>query len=165
MTKTIAINIADQTLMLKSGRKVLKRYRVSTAKNGPGEKLGSECTPRGQHRIAEKIGAGCAVNTIFVERKPTGEIYTPSLRQQFPNRDWIITRILWLDGCEPGRNQGGDVDTHQRCIYIHGAPDDVPMGRPGKPEEIAHATLCLLSDAASYVTGVAFPVDGGATAA
>jgi len=131
MTKTIDINIADQTLMLKSGRKVLKRYRISTAKNGPGEKLGSECTPRGQHRIAEKLGAGCAVNTVFVERKPTGEIYTPALRQQFPNRDWIITRILWLDGCEPGHNQGGDVDTYERCIYIHGAPDDVPMGRPG----------------------------------
>ena len=131
MTKTIDINIADQTLMLKSASKVLKRYRISTAKNGPGEKLGSECTPRGQHRIAEKIGAGCAVNTIFVERKPTGEIYTPALRQQFPNRDWIITRILWLDGCEPGHNQGGDVDTYERCIYIHGAPDDVPMGRPG----------------------------------
>ena len=131
MSKTIAINIADQTLTLRSGRKVLKRYRVSTAKNGPGEKLNSECTPRGQHRIAAKIGAGCVVNTVFVERQPTGEIYTPALRRQFPERDWIITRILWLDGCEPGINQGGDVDTYQRYIYIHGAPDDVPMGRPG----------------------------------
>jgi len=131
MSKTIAINIAEQTLTLQSDRKVLKRYRVSTAKNGPGEQLGSECTPRGQHRIAEKIGAGCAVNTVFVERSPTGEIYTPALRQQFPERDWIITRILWLDGCETGVNQGGDVDTYMRYIYIHGAPDDVPMGRPG----------------------------------
>ena len=131
MTKTIDINIAAQTLALKSGNQVLKRYSVSTAKNGPGEQLGSECTPRGQHRIAEKIGADCAVNTVFVGRKPTDELYTPELRRQFPGRDWIITRILWLGGCEPGRNQYGDVDTYQRCIYIHGAPDDVPMGRPG----------------------------------
>jgi hypothetical protein len=131
MQKSIEIHLADQTLVLKSGDRVLKRYSVSTAGNGPGEKLGSECTPRGKHRIAEKIGAGCAPNTVFVGRRPTGEICTPDLRRQFPDRDWIVTRILWLDGCEPGRNQGGDVDTYRRCIYIHGAPDEVPMGRPG----------------------------------
>jgi hypothetical protein len=131
MIKSIEINIADQTLTLKSKRWIVKRYSVSTAKNGPGEMLGSECTPRGRHIITEMIGAGCPVNTVFVERQPTGELFTPALRRQYPNRDWIITRILRLSGCEPGVNLGGEVDTYQRCIYIHGAPDDVPMGMPG----------------------------------
>lgn len=129
--KTIEICISSQTLRVKSGHRVVKSYPVSTARNGPGEKQDSECTPRGIHVIAQKIGAGCKPNTVFVGRQPTGEIFNPGLRQQFPDRDWIITRILWLKGCEPGLNQGGDVDTYQRYIYIHGAPDDVPMGRPG----------------------------------
>jgi len=104
---------------------------VSTAVNGPGERLDSECTPRGRHSITEKTGAGCAVNTVFVGRRPTGEHYTPELGRQFPDRDWILTRILRLSGAEPGRNQGGDVDSFKRYIYIHGAPDDVEMGVPG----------------------------------
>jgi lipoprotein-anchoring transpeptidase ErfK/SrfK len=81
--------------------------------------------------IAEKIGAGVPPNTVFVERQPTGEIYTPELRARFPQRDWILTRILWLAGAEPGKNQGGDVDTYRRYIYIHGSPDEVAMGMPG----------------------------------
>lgn len=131
MTCRIEINITDQTLLLKSDNEVIKRYPVSTAKNGPGERQDSECTPRGRHVIAKKIGDGCEINTVFVARIPTGELYTPELRQEFPDRDWIITRILWLDGCEIGINKGGEVDTWQRYIYIHGAPDDVPMGKPG----------------------------------
>lgn len=129
--KTIEINISGQVLRLKSGQRIIKSYPVSTARKGPGEIQDSECTPRGMHIIAEKIGAGCEPNTVFVGRQPTGEIYTPELRRQFPDRDWIITRILWLKGCQPGLNQGGEVDTYRRYIYIHGAPDDVPMGRPG----------------------------------
>lgn len=131
MNKIIEINITEQTLVLKSGGEVIKRYSISTARNGPGEKQDSECTPRGKHVIAEKIGDGCEVDTVFVGREPTGEIYTPELRRQHPGRDWIITRILWLKGCEPGINQDGDVDSHNRYIYIHGAPDDVEMGKPG----------------------------------
>ena len=131
IVKTIEISISSQTLWLKSGNKIIKNYSVSTARNGPGEEQDSECTPRGVHVIAEKIGAGCEPDTVFVGRRPTGEIYTPELRQRFPERDWIVTRILWLKGCEPGVNQGAEVDTYRRYIYIHGAPDDVPMGRPG----------------------------------
>ena len=93
--------------------------------------MGSECTPRGEHIIAEKIGAGAAVNTVFVGRRPTGEFYRPALRQAQPERDWILTRILWLSGLEAGKNKGADRDSHARYIYIHGAPDDVTMGRPG----------------------------------
>jgi lipoprotein-anchoring transpeptidase ErfK/SrfK len=104
---------------------------VSTAANGPGELGGSYCTPRGRHIIRAKIGAGQPENTVFVRRRPTGEIYTPELGEAFPKRDWILTRILWLSGCEPGFNRLGDVDTMRRFIYIHGSPDGVEMGVPG----------------------------------
>jgi lipoprotein-anchoring transpeptidase ErfK/SrfK len=109
----------------------ITHYRVSTAKNGPGEINGSFCTPRGLHIIRAKIGAGAVVNTVFVRRRPTGEIYTPELGTRFPGRDWMLTRILWLSGCEPGRNRLGKVDTMRRYIYIHGSPDTVEMGKPG----------------------------------
>lgn len=127
----IEISLREQSLKLFNGTKLLKQYPVSTAKNGPGEMMDSECTPRGEHIIVEKIGAGCAANTVFVSRQPTGEIYTPDLRRQFPGRDWIISRILWLSGTEAGCNQGGNVDSYNRFIYIHGSPDDVEMGKPG----------------------------------
>lgn len=104
--------------------------QVATAKNGVGEELGSGCTPRGQHIIRAKIGAGQPLNTVFVARRPTGEVYNPELRRLYPQRDWILTRILWLSGLEPGRNRMGNVDTMRRYVYIHGAPDDDPMGIP-----------------------------------
>ncbi len=129
--KSIRISIADQILELSEGGKRLKRYRVSTAKNGPGEKNGSFCTPRGRHIIRAKIGDGAPVNTVFVKRRPTGEIYDAELASRFPGRDWMLTRLLWLSGCEPGFNRLGDVDTMRRYIYIHGSPDSAVMGRPG----------------------------------
>lgn len=127
----IEININEQLLKLFDRDELVKQYSVSTARNGAGELMDSECTPRGSHIISEKIGAGYAPDTVFVSREPTGELYTPDLRKQFPDRDWILTRILWLSGTEPGCNQGGDVDSHDRYIYIHGLPDDVEMGKPG----------------------------------
>lgn len=134
MTPSIRLDlsIAEQQLrLLDGGGAPLKSYSVSTARNGAGERSGSECTPRGAHRIRARIGAGCPVNTVFRGRRPTGEIYSPALRAQHPGRDWILTRILWLSGMEPGFNRLGDVDTMRRFIYIHGAPDDDPMGVPG----------------------------------
>lgn len=128
----LSVSLSDQTLRLLDDRGLtIRRYSVSTARNGPGERNGSECTPRGAHVIRARIGDGCAVNTVFKGRRPTGEVYSPALREQFPNRDWILTRILWLSGREPGRNRLGDVDTMRRYIYIHGAPDEDPMGVPG----------------------------------
>lgn len=128
----IRISIPEQTLVLHDGDgRSLRSYRVSTARNGAGEKSGSYCTPRGRHIVRAKIGAGAAANTVFVGRRPTGEIYSAALGEQFPNRDWILTRILWLSGCEPGFNRLGDVDTMRRYVYIHGSPDSVPMGEPG----------------------------------
>jgi hypothetical protein len=128
----ILINIARQQLELHGGSQTgVKTYRVSTARNGAGERNGSFCTPRGRHIIRARIGAGCAENTVFVARRPSGEIYSPDLAAQFPGRDWILTRILWLSGCEPGFNRLGDVDTMRRYIYIHGSPDSVELGIPG----------------------------------
>ncbi|MBE0439803.1 MAG: L,D-transpeptidase [Gammaproteobacteria bacterium] len=101
---------------------------VSTALNGAGERKNSGCTPRGQHVIRARIGAGQPINTVFVGRRPTGEIYNDALGQQFPERDWILTRILWLSGLELGKNRLANVDTMQRYIYIHGCPDSLPMG-------------------------------------
>jgi lipoprotein-anchoring transpeptidase ErfK/SrfK len=128
----IEISIAAQTLALLDERgKELKRYSVSTARSGPGELRDSLCTPRGRHIVRAKIGAGQLANTVFVGRRPTGEIWTPELGRKYPGRDWILTRILWLSGCEPGFNRLGNVDTMRRFIYIHGSPDTVQMGTPG----------------------------------
>lgn len=126
----IQVDLAQQELRLLSGHRLLRHYRVSTACNGSGEHMNTGCTPRGQHRIRLCIGAGCPENTVFIGRRPTGETYNPALAAQYPERDWILTRILWLTGLEPGRNRGGNVDTLRRFIYIHGCPDSEPMGLP-----------------------------------
>jgi L,D-transpeptidase YbiS len=122
----IVIDIARQELTFDG-----KTYSVSTAKNGPGEKNGSFCTPRGSHIVRAKIGGGQPVNTVFVRRRPTGEIWSPELHAKYPGRDWMLTRLLWLSGCKPGFNRLGDVDTMRRYIYIHGSPDTAQMGKPG----------------------------------
>lgn len=129
--KSVRINIPNQTLELNEDGKAIRRYVVSTSKNGVGEKYGSFCTPRGRHVIRAKVGAGAPVNTVFVKRRPTGEIYDAELGSRFPDRDWMLTRLLWLSGCEPGLNRLGDVDTMRRYIYIHGSPDSTFMGKPG----------------------------------
>ncbi len=128
----IEISLAEQTLkLLDDAGGLVRSYSVSTSKNGPGEKKDSFCTPRGRHIVRAKIGAGVAENTIFIGRRPSGEIYTPELGERHPGRDWILTRILWLSGCELGFNRLSKVDTMQRYIYIHGSPDSAPMGQPG----------------------------------
>ncbi len=129
--RVIEISISEQRLRLKESGTLMMDVTVSTAKNGAGEINGSLRTPRGWHLIRAKIGAGCPLNTVFVNRRPTGEAYTPELREQFPQRDWILTRILWLSGTEAGKNRLGNVDTMRRFIYIHGCPDEDDMGVPG----------------------------------
>lgn len=110
---------------------MLRSYAISSARAGTGQVKGSFCTPLGRHIVRAKIGTGQPENTVFVGRRPTGEVYTPALGARFPGRDWILTRILWLSGCEAGHNRLGAVDTMRRYIYIHGSPDTVPMGTPG----------------------------------
>lgn len=125
----IRISVAQQTLTLfGDAGQVLRSYPVSTAARGLGEQRGSFCTPRGKHLIRAKIGAGLPSNAVFVGRRQTGEVYSPELVALNPQRDWILTRILWLSGCEPGFNRLGSVDTMQRLIYIHGCPDVEPVG-------------------------------------
>lgn len=127
----LVVSLAAQTLDLLDDAEVLvRRYRVSTAASGPGEARDSGCTPRGLHRVRARIGAGLDPRAVLRGRRPTGEIWTPALAGRFPQRDWILGRILWLSGCEPGRNRLGTVDTMRRYIYIHGSGDDQPMGEP-----------------------------------
>lgn len=128
----IIIHIPSQELDLLDDRgDIFRRYRISSARYGTGQQRGSFRTPLGRHIIRAKVGAGQPVNTVFVRRRPTGEIYSPELGAAFPRRDWILTRILWLSGREPGFNRLGAVDTMRRFIYIHGSPDSVEMGKPG----------------------------------
>ena len=128
----IEISIPKQQLVVRDdGGKVLKTYSVSTATKGAGELNGSLQTPRGRHIVRAKIGAGQPVNTVFVRRRPTGEVWSPELHARYPGRDWMLTRILWLSGREVGRNRLGNVDTMRRYIYIHGSPDTAEMGKPG----------------------------------
>lgn len=123
------ISSQNQLLDILINSKITKSYPISTAKNGLGEIKGSECTPCGWHQIRAKIGNQQPINSIFIGRRPTGEIYNADLAKKFPNRDWILTRILWLDGLEVGKNRYGNVHTASRYIYIHGSPDDL-IGAP-----------------------------------
>ncbi|SNS15586.1 L,D-transpeptidase catalytic domain [Noviherbaspirillum humi] len=126
----LIISIPEQRLSLVEDDGTIRRYPVSTALRGAGERRGSHCTPRGRHVVRARIGAGLPANTVFVGRRPTGEIHSEELAARHPGRDWILSRILWLSGCEPGRNRLGEVDTMRRYIYIHGCPDSEPMGVP-----------------------------------
>jgi len=124
------IDITRQQLTLHYNNKKLKSYPISSAKNGVGEVMGSECTPTGWHKVRAKIGDNQPLHSVFIGRRPTGEIYNTELIKQNPSRDWILTRILWLGGLEPGKNRYGKVDSAWRYIYIHGCPDELLTGTP-----------------------------------
>jgi len=127
----ILIAALEQKMHCYENDRHFKSYLISTGKNGLGEQEGSECTPRGWHSIHSRIGLDAAVNSVFISRQWTGEIYSQDLAELFPRRDWILTRILQLEGLEEGRNKGGNVDSLQRYIYIHGTPDTTELGKPG----------------------------------
>lgn len=137
----IEIDIGMQQLRLVRETAVVFQCPVSTALNGSGERMGSECTPRGEHRIRLKIGNGCPRNAVFVGRRFTGEIYTPAMTESDPGRDWILTRIIWLSGLQTGFNRGGECDSLRRFIYIHGTPKSEPMGEPR-----SHGCIRLYND-------------------
>ena len=127
----IDVSLAQQMLRLYDDNgELLMEAPVSSAANGPGEAFGSGCTPRGRHVVRARIGEGLPQNAVLVGRRPSGEIYTPELARDHPERDWILSRILWLSGTEPGRNRLGNVDSMRRFIYIHGTPDSEPVGKP-----------------------------------
>lgn len=152
----IVIDLAQQTLSLPKHNKF---YVISSGKNGIGEQENSGKTPRGWHRVAQKVGENAPQNSVFIARQPTGEIYEQQLAQQFPQRDWILSRILWLDGLEQGFNHGEGCDTFKRYIYIHGTPDTEPMGIPMshgcirmKNDEIIELFDLISEDALVYIS-------------
>ncbi len=126
----LVISLTRQTLQVVRAGRVEREFLVSTSRHGPGERRGSMCTPRGRHVIRVKIGQGLPAGAVLRGRRPTGEVFSPALDQAEPGRDWILSRILWLSGLEPGRNRRGDVDTMRRYIYIHGCPDELMQGQP-----------------------------------
>jgi lipoprotein-anchoring transpeptidase ErfK/SrfK len=128
--RRILIDLGRQRLELREGERVLGSWPVSTAAAGAGERDGSECTPRGRHAVHARIGDGQPEGAVFVGRRPTGEVCTPEAVRAEPGRDWILTRILWLEGLEPGRNRGAGVDTRERHVYVHGTPDEASLGTP-----------------------------------
>ena len=160
MSMSIQVSIANQQLRLMRANEVIASYSVATAKNGPGQESGSECTPLGEHIVRAKIGAQMPVNTVFVGRRATGEIYSEALATDYPNRDWILTRILWLSGIEPGVNRFANVDTMRRYIYIHGAPDSHEMGKPSSHGciKMSNQDVCDLFDRVAIGTPVSIKI-------
>jgi len=153
----IIIHIPDQVMdLLDDSGKLVHQYAVSTGANGVGEENGSFCTPRGKHYIRAKIGSGQPENSVFVKRRPTGEIYTPVLGAAHLQRDWILTRILWLCGKESGYNRLGSCDTMRRYIYIHGTPESTELGKPGSHGciRIGNADLLELFELVTVGTAV-----------
>ncbi len=126
----IVVSLTRQELRLEGPGRRAASFAVSTSRYGPGERRGSLCTPRGRHSIRAKIGGGLPAGAVLVGRRFTGEIWSPALARRWPGRDWILSRILWLSGLEPGRNRLGDVDSMRRYIYIHGTPDTEVIGVP-----------------------------------
>ena len=158
---SIHVNVAGQRLELLDGKRTIGSFPVSTAKAGLGEQQGSLQTPRGLHMVRAKIGAGLPAGAVLVARRPTGEICDEKLLNEDPERDWILSRILWLSGCEPGRNRLGKVDTMRRYIYIHGTPHEKDLGRPVSCGciRMANADVIELFERVALQTKVV--IDGG----
>ncbi len=160
----IWIDLAQQQLYLPQYQRV---YAISTGKNGIGEAENSGKTPRGWHRVEQMFGHDAAKNAVFVARQTTGEVYDQELAAQYPQRDWILSRILWLSGLEPEFNQGAGCDTFARYIYIHGTPDTEPMGVPMshgcirmRNDDVIELFQCIEAGALVYLSEQAleFPV-------
>jgi len=136
----VLISVPLQQLTLYVDQKKVNEYAISTAKKGVGEESDSFCTPRGLHIIRAKIGANVPLHAVFSKRRLTGEIYSPELAALYPDRDWILTRILWLSGLEIGKNRLGRCDTMRRYIYIHGTSDEANIGQP-----LSHGCIRMLN--------------------
>lgn len=126
----IDIDLSSQRLTLRHEGQVIREFPISSGANGPGEIQGSGCTPRGRHYVRAKIGGGLAEGAVLRGRRWTGEVWSSALQERHPDRDWILSRILWLSGVEIGRNRLGCVDTFRRYVYIHGTPYVDRLGAP-----------------------------------
>jgi lipoprotein-anchoring transpeptidase ErfK/SrfK len=127
---SVIVKISAQKLYLMHGRKMVREFAVSTSKYGIGSQAGSLKTPLGRHRIAKKIGAGAPIYTIFKERVNTGRRAPIDRTLKGAAQDDVTTRVLWLEGLEPGVNRGRGIDSKERFIYIHGTPSEGLIGRP-----------------------------------
>ncbi|MEQ1801722.1 MAG: L,D-transpeptidase [Gammaproteobacteria bacterium] len=152
----LVISLTRQNLQVLRAGRAEREFLVSTSRYGPGERRGSLCTPRGWHVIRAKIGRDLPAGAVLRGRRPTGQVFSPALHLAEPGRDWILSRILWLSGLEPGRNRLGDVDSMRRYIYIHGTPDHEPMGVPFSHGciRMRNAEVCWLFDAVEPGTRV-----------
>lgn len=126
----VRISVGAQRLELWSGDRLVEHYPVSTAKNGVGSAAGSQRTPLGRHRVCAKFGAGEPLGRVFETRRPTSVVATIHTAPVDLPEDVITTRILWLEGLEPGKNRGKGVDSKDRTIYIHGTNEEGLIGTP-----------------------------------
>lgn len=126
----LEIDLGAQSLTIREGSACRETFAISSGAHGIGQHEGSGQTPVGWHYVRAVIGDGLPPGSVFRGRRPTGEVFSPELARTHPERDWILTRILWLCGLERGVNRGGDVDSQRRYIYLHGTPADQPMGTP-----------------------------------
>ncbi|GAB3339534.1 cell wall-recycling L,D-carboxypeptidase ElsL [Chromohalobacter beijerinckii] len=126
----LEIDLGAQSLTIREGSACRETFAISSGAHGIGQHEGSGQTPVGWHYVRAIIGSGLPPGSVFRGRRPTGEVFSPELARTHPERDWILTRILWLCGLERGVNRGGDVDSQRRYIYLHGTPADQPMGTP-----------------------------------
>jgi lipoprotein-anchoring transpeptidase ErfK/SrfK len=163
-TTSIRVDLSRQSLELLEDGVVSASYPVSTARNGAGQAQGSECTPLGRHVIRAMIGAGEPSGAVFVGRRPTGEICDAAAFRAEPSRDWILSRILWLSGTEVGRNRSGTVDSMRRYIYIHGTPDEVPLGVPLSHGCIRMRNAQLIELFSKVCSGTIVDISDGAAA-
>ena len=148
----LEIDTAQQQLRCWRGTKVLHECEISSGAAGNGERTGSGKTPHGWHYIRAAIGGGMPDNAVFRGRRWTGETFSSELADANPERDWILTRILWLCGLEKGVNRGGQVDSQRRYIYLHGTPPEEPMGVPA-----SHGCVRLRSSDLLYIFSLAEP--------
>lgn len=127
----IVVSVADQTLVVIRGGKAEKAFPVSTAKAGTGSKPNSDKTPLGWHRVSDWIGGDAIPGQVFVSRKAVkGEVLANTEWRSDAGRDYVLTRIMWLDGLEQGRNKGPGADSHSRYIYLHGTNQEHLLGQP-----------------------------------
>ena len=165
--RRIVVDVAAQRLFLleeKDGAsRLLASYQVSTAEKGTGQMRHSERTPLGRHVVRAKIGEGLPAGAVLVGRRPTGEIFSREIARKYPERDWILSRILWLSGTEIGHNRLGEVDSMRRYIYLHGSPDDSAMGIPGSHGcvRMRNQDVIELFDAVSVGTPLEIREKGG----
>ncbi len=126
----IIVSVTEQKLLLVKNGEVSKTYPVSSSVYGIGNKAGSNQTPLGTHTISERFGDGAEPGTIFRSRGNTGKIATIYTDKTDSDDDLVTTRIMWLQGMEPGANKGHGIDSHARYIYIHGTQEEGLIGEP-----------------------------------